>query len=68
LWFNKEAFDQLLGWLLLVASVKATAGAGRDRLTGEVTAQIAACYDIIHQLHEAGRKSDCRVEKLLAAV
>jgi glycosidase len=68
LWFSKEAFDQLLWWLMLVAVVQVTAGAAPDRPAGQVTAQIVEYHDIVHQLLEAVEKSGYQLEKLLAAV
>ncbi len=66
LWFNKEAFDQLLWWLLLVAVVQATAEP--DQPAARVIEQVAEVYGIIHELHQAERKSGYQVEKLLAEV
>jgi glycosidase len=66
LWFDKDAFDQLRWWLLLVAVVEATADASRP--ADRVTAQIVECYDIVRQWHEAEQRSGYQVEKLLAAV
>ncbi|MGC9400494.1 MAG: alpha-amylase family glycosyl hydrolase [Anaerolineae bacterium] len=62
LWFNKEAFDSLLWWLL-VATIVTTA------FEEEVEAQeaIAAQYALITALQEAEAASEYQVEKLLEA-
>jgi len=66
LWFNKEAFDQLLWGLLLVAVVQATADP--DRPTARVIEQVGEVYGLIRELHQAERKSSYRLERLLTAV
>ena len=65
LWFNHEAFNQLLGWLLLVAMVKA--GGDPLRSAAEVVESFLKYYTIIQKLHAAEQKSGYQVEKLLAA-
>ena len=64
LWFNKEAFDQLRWWLLLVAVVQIMAEP--DQPPDEVGKQTAKAFQAIVQLRQAGRKSGYQVEKLLA--
>jgi hypothetical protein len=64
LWFNHEAFDQLLGWLLLVAMVKTSADPLRPAT--EVVESFLEYYTIVQKLHVAEQKSGYQVEKLLA--
>jgi len=66
LWFNQEAFEQLLWWMLLVATI--VLHAEPDRSTTEMTEEIVQCYDIIQQLRQAEQQSEYQVEKLLAAL
>ena len=66
LWFNQEAFEQLLWWMLLVATI--VLNAEPDRSTTEMTEEIVQCYDIIQQLRQAEQQSEYQVEKLLAAL
>jgi glycosidase len=66
LWFNKEAFEQLLWWLLLTAVVDLCADPCRT--AAEVAKEILARYQVIQQLHQAKEKSDYQVEKLLQAI
>lgn len=66
LWFNKEAFDQLCWWLLLVAVVQIVAEP--DQPPDEVSKQIAEAFQAIAQLRQAERKSGYQVERLLEAV
>ncbi len=66
LWFNKEAFDQMLGWTLTVAVIETAANplCGAD----EVAEEIVGCYDIVRQLQQAEEASGYQVEKLLELV
>ena len=66
LWFNKEAFDQLLWWLLLLAMVEISADP--QRAASEVAEEIVACYDIVRKWQRAEKKSGYQVERLLALV
>ncbi len=66
LWFNKEAFEQLLWWMLVPAVVTLTADPSRPE--AEVTGEITACYHIIQQLLRAEPKSEYQIEKLLAVL
>ncbi len=66
LWYNKEAFDQLLGLMLLAAVVDVASQP--DKTPEEAAADIRDYYAIVTTLHKAQAGSDYRVEKLLAAV
>ncbi len=57
LWFNKESFDHLLDWLLLVAALGHGAGA-----------PLQAYAAVIHSLRRAEAKSGYQVDQLLAAL
>jgi hypothetical protein len=65
LWYNKEAFDQLLGLLLLAAIVDSASKAGHE--PAEIAQEIRADYAVVRALRQAQAESDYRVEKLLAA-
>ena len=65
LWYNKEAFDQLLGLLLLAAVIDVTSAP--DKTDQEAADELSAYYAIVKELHAAKAHSDYRVEKLLAA-
>ena len=65
LWYNKEAFDQLLGLMLLAAVVDSASRPGRE-LT-EVAEDIRGHYAVVRALRQAQAGSDYRVENLLAA-
>ena len=65
LWFNQEAFEQLLWWMLLVAMLP-----GQPEANGGAAApreHVIASYEIIKQLQAAAAVSDYRVERLLEA-
>jgi len=66
LWFNKEAFEQLLWWMGLIAVVALSADPLRPQ--AEVAQEIAACYDVVKELQQAGEESGYQVEKLLEVV
>jgi hypothetical protein len=65
LWFNHEAFGQLMGWMLTIAVV--TLGADEDRTADKAAQAIAACYRVIGRLQEAEEASDYQVAKLMEA-
>jgi hypothetical protein len=60
LWFNKEAFEQLL-WLLLVVAVQITA----SRPVAEAASAILAAYEVVQQLHQAEERSGYQLEELV---
>jgi len=66
LWFNQEAFEQLLGWMLRVAVIALIADPLRPK--AEVAQEIAACYEVIAELQQAEEKSGYQVEGLLEVV
>jgi hypothetical protein len=66
LWFNKETFEQLLGWMALLATVQISADPQRP--ASQVPHEIAACYAIVQQLLRAGQQSEYQIEKLLAVL
>ncbi len=61
LWFNKEAFEQMLWWLALVAAIRATA----FHTAGKAREEMLACHEIVQQLLEAAQDSGYQVEQLL---
>jgi glycosidase len=64
LWFNKEAFERLLWWMMFLAVVDAE----RNLPSGEVAQAIVERYDIVAELLKAEEKSGYQVEKLMDAV
>jgi glycosidase len=66
LWFNREAFEQLLWWMLTLAAVAISADPLRPAV--EVAKEIVAGYDLVQQLRRAEENSQYQIEKLLAAV
>jgi hypothetical protein len=63
LWYNREAFDQLLGLLLLAGVVDVTSRA--DKTPQAAAEDIRDYYAIVKTLHQAQAKSEYKVEKLL---
>ncbi|GAB4538098.1 MAG: alpha-amylase family glycosyl hydrolase [Anaerolineae bacterium] len=63
LWFNQEAFEQLLGWMLMVAAIALSADSALP--PAETTRNIVACYHVIQRLLWAGQQSGYQLEKLL---
>jgi hypothetical protein len=65
LFFNREAFEQLLHWMLTVATVVISS----DPVITEdqVAAEVAACSEVVTRLRQAGEDSEYRVAKLLEA-
>ena len=65
LWFNQEAFDELLDWMLTMAA--AAISASSKRSPDEVAQDIVACYDIVDKLKQAEIGSEFQVLKLMEA-
>jgi glycosidase len=61
LWFNKEAFEELMNWLLCVAAVEITASVPKSR----ASAKIDEVFTIVQQLDKAMIQSGYRVENLI---
>jgi hypothetical protein len=66
LWFNEEAFDQLLGWMLTLAAIEICADP--ELSTEEVSREVVACYDVVKKLQQAADSSEYQVVKLMEAV
>jgi hypothetical protein len=66
LWFSKEAFEQLLWWMLLLAAV--TISSDSLRPANEVAEEIIGCREIVQQLRWAEQQSEYQVEKLMAVL
>ena len=62
LWFNQEAFEQLLWWMMWITAVTMTV---EQDGTGDRT--IETCYQIVQHLRRAAEASRFRVESLLDA-
>jgi glycosidase len=75
LWFNKEAFHELLWWAFASAVVEITAqepveeqAANQENLiVSKVPQAILNCYEVVVRLKEAEAESGYQVEKLLEA-
>jgi hypothetical protein len=63
LWLNKEAFEEMLWWLMMVAAV--TIGSDPLRPVNAVIEELEGCYSIIQKWQQAEEKSEYQVEKLL---
>jgi hypothetical protein len=63
LWFNREAFDDLVWWLKLLAAIEISSDPKR---TAHQTAKdLEDCNGTIQRLSEAAKKSGYQVEKLV---
>jgi glycosidase len=63
LWFNKEAFEEFLVWMVMVAVIKMDVdGAGREE---ELVQGTATACSLVRQLRAASDQSQYQVEKLL---
>jgi hypothetical protein len=63
LWFNREAFDDLLWWLRLLAAIEISSDPQRP--AHQAAKDLEDCYGIMQRLKEAAKKSGYQVEKLL---
>lgn len=66
LWFNKEAFDRLLGWMLLAAVIEDAAYPLPQ--VADAPAHLLNEGEVVRDLQRAGRQSEYQVERLLEAV
>jgi hypothetical protein len=66
LWFNKEAFEELLGWLFWVAVVEISSDPQRP--ASQITKDLEGCYNVYRRLSNAEKKSDYQVERLIGEV
>jgi glycosidase len=62
-WYNKEAFEEMLWWLMMVAAL--TIGSDSLRSVNGVVEELQRCYAMIQTWQKAGEKSEYQVEKLL---
>ena len=65
-WFNKETFDEMLGWLMMVAALAISSDPLRP--VNAVVEELERCYSMIKTWQEAEQKSEYQVEKLLVAL
>ncbi len=61
LWFNKEAFEELLRWLLLVGTIQAVAAQPAE----EALVRVNAAHRTLRQMHRAEEQSGYQVEELV---
>jgi len=65
-WFNKEAFEEMLWWLMLIAALEI--GSDPLRPVNAVVEELQGCYAMIQIWQKAGEKSEYQVEKLLSTL
>jgi hypothetical protein len=65
LWFNKEAFEDLLWWLFIIAAVEITCITIKDGQSDAGGKYILRCYDEITNLLTNAQVSGYKLEKLL---
>jgi len=65
-WFNKEAFEEMLWWLMMVAAL--TIGSDPLRPVNAVVEELQGCYSMIQTWQKAEEKSEYQVEKLLSTL
>ena len=65
-WFNKEAFEEMLWWLMMVAALEL--GSDPSRPVNAVVAELERCYSIIQAWQQAEEKSQYQVEKVLSVL
>jgi len=63
LWFNKEAFEQLLWWLFVSAVVRINADS--ELTENQRKTKIASCYKMVEQMQFLKEQSGYKVENLL---
>ena len=68
LWFNKEAYEDLLWWLFTIASVEIAGQSFETDKSDEVSRLVLRCYTEISSLIESAEASGYKLEKLLDLV
>lgn len=66
LWFNKEAFEGLLWWMMFLAVVQV--GSDPEKPAGRAIEQIISGYDLIRQFQRAADASGYQVRTLMDAL
>jgi glycosidase len=65
LWFNKEAFEDLLWWLYIIAAVEISVAAGADQPAEYSGKSILRCYNTVSSILVNAQASGYKLEKLL---
>ncbi len=65
LWFNKEAYDKLLVWMISIAAINVIANPELEK--PQKIDQIASHFQVIQKLKKAESQSDYQIEKLIEA-
>ncbi|NWG01737.1 MAG: alpha-amylase [Syntrophaceae bacterium] len=65
-WFNKEAYEEMLWWLMMVAAL--TIGSDPLRPVNALVEELQACYLTILKWQEAEEKSEYQVQKLFSVL
>jgi len=68
LWFNKESFEDLLWWLMVIASVEISSSHMARDDTKIVDKSLLPCYQVISSLLISAQESGYKLEKLLDLV
>jgi hypothetical protein len=68
LWFNKEAFEDLLWWLYIIATVEVSVECNRADQITLIGPSILRCYDEIASLLKFAQISGYKLEKLVDLV
>ncbi len=68
LWFNKESFEDLLWWLMVIASVEIPAKYAGTGQTELVAKSILTCFRVLSSLLAAAQASGYKLEKLVELV
>ena len=68
LWFNKESFEDLLWWLMVIASVEISGTHLDEDQTNLAGKSILPCYQVISNLLASAQASGYKLEKLLELV
>src|SRR4030042_471319 len=68
LWFNKEAFEDLLWWLFIIGAVEISALPNKDDQADEKAKNILRCYNEISSILINAQASGYKLEKFLDLV
>jgi hypothetical protein len=66
IWFNKEAFEELMWWFFIAAAIGIISAPLRSM--SEIMKEIERCSAILRKWEEAEKRSEYQVEKLQALI
>ena len=68
LWFNKEAYEDLIWWLMMISVVEISCSVTDPADKAWFSKRILPCYEVVTDLLNAAQASGYKLEKLVELV